>query len=383
MQRGKKIKMKKSVILKSLTVTALLAVALFVLLTLGSCSHTHEYTDVSVLQAPTCSEVGVQRVACECGDSQIKEISKTEHTPGEWKTLYAETCITKGTKQLLCQVCGEVMKNEQVDALGHELLNYEKKEPTCFEVGHEAYQACTRCTYSTYREIRKIDHTVAEGSRPTCTEPLCCTVCSEVVEAAAGHIEIVTTGTPATCTKEGKTDYIECLICKKVLQESMKVTKRAHTVVDLPAVAATCSSVGRTAGKQCSECGEFLITPVYIAELKHTYANNKDAECDVCGHTRRVGQALCSHKNTEPFPSRTATCTQHGVTKGIKCVDCGETTESQKEVKILSHTIEIMPAVAATETKPGLTEGKRCSVCKLIITQQEIIPALSRTKVED
>jgi len=370
--------MKKSVVFKSLLVTALLAVAIFAILALSSCSHTHSYTDISVLQEPTCSEVGVQRIACECGDSQIKEIPKIEHTPGEWKTIYAETCITKGTKQLFCKICNEVMEKESTDALGHDLVSYEKKEPTCFEVGHEAYQACSRCSYSTYKEIRKIDHTVAPGSRPTCTEPLLCTVCKQVVEPAAGHVEIVTTGVPATCTREGKTDYIECLTCGVVLQEAIKITKRQHTIVDIPAEAATCSSIGKTAGKQCSVCGEHIMDPIYIAELKHTYTNNKDAECDLCGHTRRVGQALCKHKRTEILPSRAATCTHYGVTKGVKCLDCGETIENQKSVDILPHTIEIMPAVAATYTTPGLTEGKKCSVCRVIIVQQEIIPALSR-----
>lgn len=386
--------MKRSVVFKSLVVASLLVVALFAVLALSSCSHTHSYTNMSVLQVPTCSEVGVQRAACECGDFQIVEMPKTEHTAGEWKPLYAESCITKGSKQLFCKVCNEVMKTETVPALGHDLVSYEKREPTCSVVGHEAYEACTRCTYSTYREIAKIAHTSDPNSQyPTCTEPLLCNVCGEVVKPAKGHTEIVTTGIVATCTKEGKTDYIECYACGVILQEAIKIPKRAHTIVELPALAPTCSAIGRTLGQQCSECGVSIITPIYVSAIPHTYSGKNATECSVCGEDRV--NARCAHKNKEIFNKHSPTCTQFGVTKGEACSDCGEVLIKQnvigKDGKTISnindqttgnlpnHTIEIIPATAPTPTMPGLSEGKRCSVCKLILVQQDVIPALSRT----
>lgn len=383
--------MKKSVILKSLVVTALLAVVLFAMLALGSCSHTHSYTDMSVLQVPTCSEVGVQRAACECGDFQIVEMPKTEHTPGEWRPLYEASCITKGSKQLFCKVCDEVIKAETVPALGHDLVSYEKREPTCSAVGYEAYEACTRCSHTTYKEIAKIAHTTNPNSQyPTCTEPLLCDVCGEVVKPAKGHMEVVTTGTPATCTKEGKTDYIKCVSCGVVLQEAIKIPKREHTIVELPASASTCSSIGQTLGQKCSECGASIITPIYVSKIPHTYGSSSN--CSKCGETRV--NSRCSHKNKEILVKDEATCTQFGVTKGEKCVDCGEiltkqnvvgkggkviaNVSDQKPENLPAHTIEVIPAIEATPTTPGLTEGKRCTVCKLIIVQQNVIPALSR-----
>ena len=32
------------------------------------------------------------------------------------------------------------------------------KEPTCTETGWEAFETCTRCSYTTYAEIPALDH---------------------------------------------------------------------------------------------------------------------------------------------------------------------------------------------------------------------------------
>lgn len=46
------------------------------------------------------------------------------------------------------------------------------------------------------------------------------------------------------------------------------------------------------------------------------------------------------------------------------------------------HTEEILPAVSATCTSTGLTEGKRCSVCGEVLTEQQIVPALSHNYLQ-
>lgn len=32
----------------------------------------------------------------------------------------------------------------------HNIVSYEAKEPTCTEVGHNVYEECTECDYTTY-----------------------------------------------------------------------------------------------------------------------------------------------------------------------------------------------------------------------------------------
>ena len=360
--------MKKTIVLKSFVIVALLALAVFAVLALSSCSHTHSYTNMSVMQVPPCSEIGVQRAACSCGDFQVLEMPKLEHTAGDWKIQTAPTCVTKGSRQLLCKVCEEVMSIEAVPALGHDLVSHSAKAPTCAEVGHETYESCTRCSYSTYKSIPTLPHT--PGAEPTCTEPQLCTVCEGIVTPAKGHLEVVTTGMAATCTKVGLTDRVICAVCDSVLQEAIEIPKRAHTTLELPAVAATCSSTGRTRGVQCTVCGNYVITPAWISRLPHTYINNK---CSVCGEEKD-----CRHNKSQVLVKSDPTCSKYGISKGSACEDCEEILSPQTTVEVLAHTVEVIPSVAATPTRPGLTEGKYCSVCKVILQQQEIVPALSR-----
>ena len=71
-----------------------------------------------------------------------------------------------------------------------------------------------------------------------------------------------------------------------------------------------------------------------------------------------------------------ATCTESGLTAGIKCSVCDEVLLEQEEIPALGHTVEVLPAKAATCTESGLTEGERCSVCGEVLKAQEEIPAL-------
>lgn len=57
-----------------------------------------------------------------------------------------------------------------VDALGHDIVSHEAKAPTCTAVGWYAYEACSRCNYTTRTDIPKIAHNYVDG---VCTE--CCT----------------------------------------------------------------------------------------------------------------------------------------------------------------------------------------------------------------
>ncbi len=55
------------------------------------------------------------------------------------------------------------------------------------------------------------------------------------------------------------------------------------------------------------------------------------------------------------------------------------TTEEAKHI----HTKEIIPAVAATCTEEGLTEGVRCSDCQELLTEQEVVSALGHNYADN
>ena len=84
----------------------------------------------------------------------------------------------------------------------------------------------------------------------------------------------------------------------------------------------------------------------------------------------------CLHENTEVIPAVAPTCTETGLTEGLKCADCGEILTAQEVVAALGHTEEIVPGTPATFDEPGLSDGKRCSVCGITLQLQEATPVL-------
>ena len=77
----------------------------------------------------------------------------------------------------------------------------------------------------------------------------------------------------------------------------------------------------------------------------------------------------------ETIPGKAATCTEPGLTDGIKCSVCEAVLKEQEEIPATGHTEETVPGKAATCTEPGLTDGIKCSVCEAVLKEQEEISA--------
>ena len=129
-----------------------------------------------------------------------------EHSGG------AATC----TEAAKCEACGVAY----CKPLGHDRIDHEAKAPTCTEIGWDAYQTCSRCDYTTYKEKPALGHSGATGAgiAPTCTEPglteetycLRCgqTLFSQTVIPALGHDYVVSSRTITRI-------YYQCSRCKK------------------------------------------------------------------------------------------------------------------------------------------------------------------------
>ena len=91
-----------------------------------------------------------------------------EHSFGEWTATKQATCTDAGIETRTCE-CGE-SETRTVDALGHDTVHHEAKAATCTENGWAAYDTCSRCDYSTYKEIAATGHHHnAVVTAPTCT----------------------------------------------------------------------------------------------------------------------------------------------------------------------------------------------------------------------
>ena len=113
------------------------------------------------------------------------------------------TCTETGYKTGTC-VCGYGIITEEIPALNHKdtLVKVAAKAPTCTEIGWDAYEYCTACTYTTYKE-----------------------------KAALKHDIVIDKAVDATCTETGLTEGHHCSRCddETIKQEVVPVKPHNYT----------------------------------------------------------------------------------------------------------------------------------------------------------
>ena len=204
------------------------------------------------------------------------------HTFDAWKQIKAPTCTEKGSESRSCTSCGESEERE-ISALGHDIIHHDGKAATCTEKGWTAYDTCSRCDYSTYKEVPATGHHHnGVVTAPTCTEKgyttHTCTCGDSYVDSytdALGHDYGAWKQTKApTCTAKG-TEARACTRCNAA--ETREVASLGHAIVHHDAKAATCTEKGWQAYDTCSRCN--YSTYKVIAALGHSYANGKCTRC--------------------------------------------------------------------------------------------------------
>ena len=307
-----------------------------------------------------------------CGEELSREtetVSATGHDWGEWETDIPASCGTDGQDKRICKNNASHIETRPVLATGEHVYATEKErvEAGCTEDGY-VIMACL-C-----------------GAEET------------TVLKSEGHKE----GTPvteneieATCETDGSYDtVVYCTVCNGELSRETE----------------TVPALGHKDGE-----------PVIENEVKATCETDgsydKVIYCTVCGGevSRSSAYVPAEGHKEEILPAVEVTCTEDGLTEGVKCSVCGEILTAQEvipaeghkmgefsvtkpatckeegeeradcencdyfEVKAigkLAHNEEILPAVAPTCTESGLTEGKKCTVCGEIITAQKTVNAL-------
>ena len=164
--------------------------------------NAHVYGEWTVTVEATCTQDGQRVRTCVHSASHtpdIETIPAIGHTFGANTVHQAATCTEPESTSGLCLNCNEYVTVVHSPALGHDMVHHDAKEPSCFEHGWDAYDACTRCDESTYHELEKISHTIV------------------IIEAVA-----------PTCTTEGKTYGTYCSVCGHVEVESQVIAPHGH-----------------------------------------------------------------------------------------------------------------------------------------------------------
>ena len=180
------------------------------------------------------------------------------HTWDEGRITTNPTCTTKGVKTYTCS-CGET-RTEEINALGHDLVEDAAVAATCTTQGKEAGHHCSRCDYT-------------DGGATI---------------AALGHTEVVDPAVAATCSRTGLTEGSHCSVCNQVIIKQEVVSKVDHTYTLTSSVDATCTTSGSMV-YTCSACGDTKTEA--IAALGHNYINQDDnieATCFEAGKTSKI-----------------------------------------------------------------------------------------------
>ena len=196
----------------------------------GECTgkaYTYRYTDDQWHQAE-CQNCGftyfayheiVQSATCQqpakCGKCNSSFGGLGSHLLRSYPAREV-TCIDKGWDAYnKCAYCDYSTKPyREMNALGHDFVEYEGQAPTCTEEGWHPYKVCTRGDLNTYWSIAPLNHDLVqhEGLDATCIDAGWnayedCTRCDYTTfsEAPAlGHEYVSQTFAP-TCTADGYT----------------------------------------------------------------------------------------------------------------------------------------------------------------------------------
>lgn len=196
----------------------------------GECTgkaYTYRYTDDQWHQAE-CQSCGftyfayheiVQSATCQqpakCGKCNSSFGGLGTHLLRNYPAREV-TCIDKGWDAYnKCAYCDYSTKPyREMNALGHDFVEYEGQAPTCTEEGWHPYKVCTRGDLNTYWPIAPLNHDLVqhEGLDATCIDAGWnayedCTRCDYTTfsEAPAlGHEYVSQTFAP-TCTDDGYT----------------------------------------------------------------------------------------------------------------------------------------------------------------------------------
>ena len=177
------------------------------------------------------------------------------------------TCSAKA----VCVECGG--EYGEKDPNNHDLVHFRAKAPTCTEIGWDAYEACSRCDYTTYVELpaqHDLEHHAAKA--PTCTEPgwnayETCSRCNYTTYAelpALKHYLVYYKAKDPTCTEPGYDAYETCSRCDHTTYVERPALK--HDLRQRVIKAPTCTQMG-WAYETCSRC-DYSATPL-LPVLNH------------------------------------------------------------------------------------------------------------------
>ena len=302
-------------------------------------------------------------------DSNSHRVYVTEcqncHNDGNVSYLKVHTGGTETptcTKGKTCEKCGA--EYGEKDPNNHDLVHHDAKAPSCTEIGWNAYEACSRCNYTTtYQELPALNHDLEQhaAKAPTCTEigwdayDTCsrCNYTTRKELPALNHDLEQHAAKAPTCTEIGWNAYETCSRCDYTTYAELPALNHDYQAVT---VEPTCETDGYTVFT-CSRCKDSY-TADPTDKLGHQFGawspngtGSQSAGClrDGCAHT---GSTDC-----RKFTFRTA----EGETLTF-CPVCGQAENAAQLEKIEAATAWAASGSLSAEDVTARTNGEYLSV---------------------
>ena len=266
----------------------------------------HDYGPWIEEVAATCTEEGVvahyQCSICSCSFDADRNkidnltIAKTEHNFDDGVVTVKATCEENGTLLKTCLDCGKP-EDEEIEAIGHDFAD---------EYTTDAERHWRICENDGCEE--KTEDEEHNGSKATCTETGVCSKCSLEYEAALGHrfdaplVNNEPDGHYYKCQNSGCEEIKDRAPHGKLLTTRYE-QRRVDTIIKT-----------------------YLI--IYYL-------------CEDCGYGEDIAETISHEKHdagTYLVPGVSATCTESGLTDGLKCKDCHEIYLAQEVIPALGHS---------------------------------------------
>ena len=266
----------------------------------------------------------------------------TQHT--ETVLPGTATCTAAGLSEgKVCSRCGYVIvKQTNVDALGHKLTKVERQEPTCTDKGLLEHFHCSVCGKNFEDENGTTE--LNDASIP-----------------AEGHSLTKVDGSEPSCTEDGVMLHYHCSVCGKDFKDENGTTEltdtsipaKGHSLSKVERVELTCTEDGVMLHYHCSVCGKDFEDENGTTELTDTSIPAK-------------GHSLTKVERVEP------TCTEDGVKLHYHCSVCDKDFEDANGAKEMTDTSiptvehewgEWAVTTPATPEADGV-ETRKCTVCQ-------------------
>ncbi len=297
-------------------------------------NHIHTYTETIVTPA-SCTEPGLIKYTCTCGDSYTVDILAKGHIPGDWETVLEPTDTTTGYRVQKCIYCDEVLSKEILPATGS----------------------------------------------GTTTNP-------DGTTTAHQHLYVATVEREATCTMAG----LRKLTCECGSFYTETIPALGHVAADWETVDAAAVGVPGTEQRKCTVCGATLdlrSVPALqpspsasaSASANSTSGTSSPAASGTASGSASPGSSSSPQASATPSPTphthkfqsyvvTPATCTEKGV-RSFVC-SCGSSYAETIELDLNNHHF-VATFVPATETQQGYTIYT-CSRCNYSYKDNYVMP---------